>query len=76
LARGGSSPLVRIASDYDSRPNIPTSLGALAKLAKAPASKVGDSRFESWVPRYFLVFSAPFLFFFGFFFGSGFGSGP
>ena len=25
--------------------------GALAKLAKAPASKVGDSRFESWVPR-------------------------
>ena len=26
--------------------------GALAKLAKAPASKVGDSRFESWVPRF------------------------
>jgi hypothetical protein len=26
-------------------------LGALAKLDKAPASKVGDSRFESWVPR-------------------------
>src|SRR5215217_4044077 len=25
--------------------------GALAKLDKAPASKVGDSRFESWVPR-------------------------
>ena len=25
--------------------------GALAKLAKAPVSKTGDSRFESWVPR-------------------------
>src|SRR5262249_46519914 len=26
--------------------------GALAKLDKAPVSKTGDSRFESWVPRY------------------------
>ena len=25
--------------------------GALAKLDKAPVSKTGDSRFESWVPR-------------------------
>src|SRR5262249_40171489 len=25
--------------------------GALAKLAKAPVSKTGDSRFQSWVPR-------------------------
>jgi hypothetical protein len=27
------------------------SSGALAKLAKAPVSKTGDSRFESWLPR-------------------------
>ena len=26
-------------------------VGALAKLDKAPVSKTGDSRFESWVPR-------------------------
>lgn len=25
--------------------------GAVAKLAKAPVSKTGDSRFESWLPR-------------------------
>jgi hypothetical protein len=73
LARGGSSPLVRIGSDYDS---APTPLGALAKLAKAPASKVGDSRFESWVPRYFLGLAPFFFAFFCFFFGIGFGSAP
>jgi DNA-binding NarL/FixJ family response regulator len=28
-----------------------TPLGAVAKLAKAPVSKTGDSRFESWLPR-------------------------
>jgi hypothetical protein len=26
--------------------------GAVAQLAKAPVSKTGDSRFESWLPRY------------------------
>ena len=26
-------------------------LGAVAQLAKAPVSKTGDSRFESWLPR-------------------------
>ena len=31
---------------YDPRPR-----GAVAKLAKAPVSKTGDSRFESWLPR-------------------------
>jgi hypothetical protein len=25
--------------------------GAVAQLAKAPVSKTGDSRFESWLPR-------------------------
>ena len=25
--------------------------GAVAKLDKAPVSKTGDSRFESWLPR-------------------------
>jgi hypothetical protein len=24
----------------------------VAKLAKAPVSKTGDSRFESWLPRF------------------------
>jgi hypothetical protein len=28
-----------------------SALGAVAKLAKAPVSKTGDSRFESWLPR-------------------------
>ena len=27
------------------------SLGAVAKVDKAPVSKTGDSRFESWLPR-------------------------
>ena len=27
-------------------------LGAVAQLAKAPVSKTGDSRFESWLPRF------------------------
>ena len=26
--------------------------GAVAKLDKAPVSKTGDSRFESWLPRF------------------------
>ena len=29
--------------------------GAVAKLDKAPVSKTGDSRFESWLPRFRLV---------------------
>ena len=29
----------------------PQLLGAVAQLAKAPVSKTGDSRFESWLPR-------------------------
>ena len=29
-------------------------LGAVAQLAKAPVSKTGDSRFESWLPRLIL----------------------
>jgi hypothetical protein len=36
------------------RPHSPASiaaLGAVAQLAKAPVSKTGDSRFESWLPR-------------------------
>ncbi len=33
--------------------------GALAKLAKAPVSKTGDSRFESWVPRFVWLSSEP-----------------
>jgi hypothetical protein len=28
--------------------------GAVAKLDKAPVSKTGDSRFESWLPRFLL----------------------
>ena len=32
---------------YDPDPS-----GAVAQLAKAPVSKTGDSRFESWLPRY------------------------
>ena len=35
--------------------------GALAKLAKAPVSKTGDSRFESWVPRYRPLVSGLFI---------------
>ena len=31
--------------------SIPPS-GAVAQLAKAPVSKTGDSRFESWLPRF------------------------
>jgi hypothetical protein len=50
---GGSNPSARIAlpspggARYDPRPS-----GAVAQLAKAPVSKTGDSRFESWLPRY------------------------
>jgi hypothetical protein len=36
----------RAAARYD-----PFPLGAVAQLAKAPVSKTGDSRFESWLPR-------------------------
>ena len=33
------------------RPHRIRNLGAVAQLAKAPVSKTGDSRFESWLPR-------------------------
>jgi hypothetical protein len=33
------------------RPHRIDLLGAVAQLAKAPVSKTGDSRFESWLPR-------------------------
>jgi hypothetical protein len=36
----------RAAARYDPAPS-----GAVAQLAKAPVSKTGDSRFESWLPR-------------------------
>ena len=44
-AGGQGRSAAEAVQGYDSPP------GALAKLAKAPASKAGDSRFESWVPR-------------------------
>ena len=37
------------------RGTIPDPPGAVAKLAKAPVSKTGDSRFESWLPRSFTL---------------------
>src|ERR1044071_7951532 len=37
----------RPALVYDPNPS-----GAVAQLAKAPVSKTGDSRFESWLPRF------------------------
>jgi hypothetical protein len=42
-------PALRIASS----PALVTirRRGAVAQLAKAPVSKTGDSRFESWLPR-------------------------
>jgi hypothetical protein len=39
-----------IGGRYDS-----TGPGAVAKLDKAPVSKTGDSRFESWLPRFSLM---------------------
>src|SRR3989442_1692448 len=49
-----SSATAAAALDCRTAPRLESdSLGALAKLAKAPVSKTGDSRFESWVPRPF-----------------------
>ena len=44
-------PQPRTAVDCRAADLESTRLGALAKLDKAPVSKTGDSRFESWVPR-------------------------
>ena len=38
-------------ADGRSRGGLRSRHGAVAKLDKAPVSKTGDSRFESWLPR-------------------------
>ena len=52
LGPGGLRPVgVRVPPPALPSPRIVRALGAVAKLAKAPVSKTGDSRFESWLPR-------------------------
>lgn len=53
-AWGDEFPFAIPAREWSSRtwPRYdPCPSGAVAQLAKAPVSKTGDSRFESWLPR-------------------------